>query len=189
MIVILDKTQNNKGFTLIELLVVVAIISILTAVALTSFQDARTKAANSKKIQEVDQLVTALALYYEDNGGYPYFGDVSDLNNPEMYCVGYVNGEECFGAYPLIYSGFVGSSNLNNSLDEYISGPPKNDYSIQSGSYDYKGIAYGCSEGALTCSEYELWWYLKDTDSCPKGTEQGTGNVRCRLSSENVYEE
>jgi len=165
---ILDKTQNNSGFTLIELLVVIAIIAILATIILGGvITDARNRAQNTKKIQQVENLIDALALYYDSNGGYPYVGDVSNLNDPEMYCVGYANGEECFGVYPLIYTGFVGNNTLNNALDDHIAVPPRNDYAIPDGSYDYKGIVYGCSEGALTCQEYELWWYLRDEDDCP----------------------
>ncbi len=63
--------NSSQGFTLIELLVVIAIIGILASVILVSLNSARAKARDSLRIQEANQLQTALAAYYTDNGSYP----------------------------------------------------------------------------------------------------------------------
>lgn len=65
----LQRHSNNvTGFTLLELLVVIAIIGLLAAIVIVSLNDARTKAANSKTIQTVQEVEKALGLYYGDNG-------------------------------------------------------------------------------------------------------------------------
>ncbi|MCR4284139.1 MAG: type II secretion system GspH family protein [Parcubacteria group bacterium] len=63
--------KQERGFTLIELLVIIAIIGILSSVVLASLNTARTKARDAKRISEVRQIQTALALYYDTYGQYP----------------------------------------------------------------------------------------------------------------------
>ena len=65
------KKKRECGFTLLELLVVIAIIALMVGVALPNFVSSRARARDSKKIQEMQQLKTALRLYYNDYGQYP----------------------------------------------------------------------------------------------------------------------
>lgn len=63
--------MKKKGFTLIELLVVVAIIGLLATLAVVALNTARAKARDSKRVSDVKQIQTALALYFTDNSSYP----------------------------------------------------------------------------------------------------------------------
>ncbi len=63
--------KYRKGFTLIELLVVIAIIGILSSVVLASLNMARKKARDAKRVSGLNQLVTAIEMFYLDNGYYP----------------------------------------------------------------------------------------------------------------------
>lgn len=186
------ELSPQKGFTLIELLVVISIIGLLASVVLASLQNARTRAQNTAKVQEVEQIVNALELYHLDHGYYPGFGWVDDPSEFEnMYCVGYKQNEICMGAYGTShFSPFIGNDDLNIALSEYIPGPPRNDFPVvASNGKDYKGIAYGCVNGPDDCVEYELWWYLKDADVCPRGDPRPeSGNkLRCVLNSTNKF--
>jgi type IV pilus assembly protein PilA len=61
----------QQGFTLIELMIVVAIIGILAAVAIPSYQDYTTRAQVSESMNLTSGLKTALAEWYTDKGGWP----------------------------------------------------------------------------------------------------------------------
>ena len=63
--------MNKKGFTLIELLIVVAIIGLLSTLAVVALGSARVKARDSKRLADLKQLQTALELYYTDKNEYP----------------------------------------------------------------------------------------------------------------------
>ncbi len=63
--------KKNKGFTLIELLVVIAIIGLLASVVMTSFNTARKKARDARRIADIKQIQLALELYYDANSEYP----------------------------------------------------------------------------------------------------------------------
>ncbi len=63
--------MKKRGFTLIELLVVIAIIGILAGIIIASTGTARRQARDSKRIADVNQILTALALFYMDTDGWP----------------------------------------------------------------------------------------------------------------------
>jgi prepilin-type N-terminal cleavage/methylation domain-containing protein len=64
------KTEQ-KGFTLIELLVVVAIISLLSSLALIGYLEARQKSRDAERLSDMTQMVNAMELYFSYNKGYP----------------------------------------------------------------------------------------------------------------------
>ena len=64
-------STKSKGFTLIELLVVVAVIGLLSTLAIIALGSARTKARDAKRISDVKDTRNALELYFADYGKYP----------------------------------------------------------------------------------------------------------------------
>lgn len=64
--------MKRRGFTLIELLVVISIIGLLSTIILASVVQARARARDAKRIQDLQQLQKALELYYAGSQGkYP----------------------------------------------------------------------------------------------------------------------
>lgn len=63
---------QKRGFTLIELLVVIAIISFLTSITLASLNVARAKARDVRRKEDLNQILIALNLYYDDHGYLPH---------------------------------------------------------------------------------------------------------------------
>jgi len=64
--------KNKKAFSLVELLVVITIIAILSVVAYTALGGQTAKARNSRRIQDVSTIQSALEIFFiENNSAYP----------------------------------------------------------------------------------------------------------------------
>ena len=84
---------RKNGFTLIELLVVVAIIGLMSSIVLSSLNQARARARDARRIQDLAQIKNALALYADDHEGvYP---------RPTLPSGGYVESAYCRTGRPL----------------------------------------------------------------------------------------
>ncbi len=67
----LKKQTKKKSFTLIELLIVVAMVALISILAISSFGGTRTKARDTKRLADIKQIQTALEMYYSDQSDYP----------------------------------------------------------------------------------------------------------------------
>lgn len=138
----MKKQTLNKGFTLIELLVVIAIIGILASVILASLNSARTKARDAALISGIQQVKTALELYYDDHGYYPAgtidnFGDyISILTTPLAP-----------------YLSAVPSSDVQNL--EYVRSPDGNGYGIW--------VHLTSTESCATGVNVNMGWWQPDS--------------------------
>lgn len=59
------------GFTTIELLVVIAIMALFLGIVLASLTTTKGKSRDARRKQDVDQIVRAVNLYYNQNGTLP----------------------------------------------------------------------------------------------------------------------
>jgi prepilin-type N-terminal cleavage/methylation domain-containing protein len=62
--------MDKKGFTLVELLVVISIIGLLATIVMVSLGSARTKARDTRRKVDLEQIVLALEMYYSDYNTY-----------------------------------------------------------------------------------------------------------------------
>ena len=147
--VIMKKYQ--KGFTLIELLVVIAVIGILASVVLASLNSARSKGRDAKRLSDMKQIQTALALYHSDNGSYP----VSASSTWAGHC-------SSFGSL-----GTTGSSGyIPNLSPTYIPVLPLDPrptgtdgcYIYRSNGTDYMFMVHVSVEGTVPSSLYRPSW-------------------------------
>ena len=63
--------RNDAGYTLLELLVVMGILAVLTAVATPQLMGYFGKAKLQSVELQIENIGTALELYYMENGSYP----------------------------------------------------------------------------------------------------------------------
>ncbi len=155
--------QNNSGFTLIELLVVVAIIALLSSVALIAFLSARQKARDAKRLGDMTQMNTALELYYSYNKGYP--------SSPTLGIPGGVSPTfaATLPSSPLPADGTCATV----SYDSFDSGAPAG---ILGNTYYYypSGISYVINGNTLY-SDYSYYFCLgKQTGNFPEGMHKVT---------------
>lgn len=60
---------NSRAFTLIELLVVIAIIGLIASIITVALNQARIKARDTRRMQDMQQVVNAISLFSIDNNG------------------------------------------------------------------------------------------------------------------------
>lgn len=69
--------KNTSGFTIVELLVVIAVIGILSAISLVSFNRYQASARDAQRSARATVISEALEKYYDKNGEYPSCAAVS----------------------------------------------------------------------------------------------------------------
>lgn len=63
--------KKRSAFTLIELLIVVAILAVLSAIALPNFLEAQTRSKVARVKADMSTITLGLEAYYVDNNAYP----------------------------------------------------------------------------------------------------------------------
>jgi prepilin-type N-terminal cleavage/methylation domain-containing protein len=89
-------TSRRKGFTLIELMLVIAIIGLLSTVALYAQRRTQQKSRDVQRVSNVAELQKALALHAAAQGSYPVMNgciDASDAVTTLLIGGGYITAE------------------------------------------------------------------------------------------------
>lgn len=143
----------KKGFTLIELLVVISIMALLSSIVMSGLSNARSKARDSKRIQDMVQIRTALELYRTSVGSYPSTGTFTTPTGIGTHWRGNCSG---FGSHST--TGATGY--IPNLAPTYISVLPLDPKPISNGTCyvytsngtDYMFIVYLTVEGTVPTS-------------------------------------
>lgn len=87
---------NQKGFTLIELIIVIAIITLLSAIVLTSLSTSRDKSKDTAIIQSVGEYRKLLELEKQDTGSYYGLMMRYEFSNPSScdWNLNFATGED-----------------------------------------------------------------------------------------------
>lgn len=135
--------MKRNGFTLIELLVVIAIIGLLSSIVLASVESARAKARDAKRMADLNQIRTALELFYDDNGRYPTENSPDNASGTSIANSGGLIGPE--GSSLNSLPDGTGASNANTSrnigeiLDLYMGERPTDPLNTDGYYYYYDG--------------------------------------------------
>ncbi|MCH8821700.1 type II secretion system protein [Patescibacteria group bacterium] len=96
---LLRRFPSIKGFTIIELLVVIAILGVLITFGINLWQRAVVNARDATREQDLNQVKTALELYFDENGSYTpsNSGDIGCEDVPGGRTISWGIEFECFG--------------------------------------------------------------------------------------------
>jgi type IV pilus assembly protein PilA len=119
------QLNTSKGFTLIELLVTIAIIAIISVVAVALFGNVQQKARDGKRVAELETIANALEINKTNGGQYNAFAttqfaggvipalDPGGVNN---YCISNSSATTApvAGNWPNCTTGTAGYTTLAN---------------------------------------------------------------------------
>ncbi|EPF2929818.1 pilin [Vibrio navarrensis] len=66
-----NQVIKQQGFTLIELMIVVAIIGVLSAIAVPAYKNYVTKSEVASAVASLKSVITPAELYYQEKGAFP----------------------------------------------------------------------------------------------------------------------
>lgn len=66
-----DMNKSKSGFTIVELLIVIVVIGILATIVVVAYRGVQAQGYDNTRINDSQNIVDALELYYVRNGNYP----------------------------------------------------------------------------------------------------------------------
>ena len=145
----LNKFTRKDGFSLIELVVVVAVLAVLSAIAIPSFSDIRKKAMITVAKQNLISIIKECNLAYLESGD-PKFSDIVSWNSSNAY--GDSKGLS-FSGDGFTYDTAIDSNDPIRSTDSCMSIAAKSNTTTNSGStygsLPHFEIKYDSSTGTI----------------------------------------
>jgi type IV pilus assembly protein PilA len=131
--------KGQKGFSLVELLIVVAIIGIISAIALPNLMASRRAANEANAISAMRTLSTAQVNYWFTFGGGSY-GSLEQLSNERVIDSKLANATDAANAR----SGYIYGMRILNSGASYVAGsaPVTASTGSRNFSCDQPGVIY-----------------------------------------------
>lgn len=119
---LMKSLKRQEGFTLVELMVVVAIIGLLSAVAVPNFKKYQAKAKMSEAKLQLSAIYTAESAFYSDYNIYhnclTYMGfDPGPESRNRYYAVGFNTAAAINGTGTPTFTGAYGAA-VNSGLNE-----------------------------------------------------------------------
>lgn len=112
--------KKQKGFTLIELMVVVAIVGILTAIAVPMYGDYTTRGKIAEAFSSLADMRVRMEQYYQDNRNYGAGATCGVTFSSTKYfdyaCV--TSASDSNQTYVITATGNSGASGFKYSIDE-----------------------------------------------------------------------
>ena len=138
------KIIKNKGFSLIEILVVISIIGFIATSAFYSFNIARGRSRDTKRVSDISSLTKAFEIYFNEKDSYPDAG----------------GGEQCINSSSPAVQDMIDADILKSNVGDPIwpAVDPVTinpDHSVQSGETNF--CYYYYAEPAI----YVLSYYLE----------------------------
>lgn len=122
--------KNEQGFTLVEMMIVVAIVAVLTAVAIPKFNESLAMANTARVQADLQSLDTAIAMYRVQNGRSPKaladlddYIDVANIKAPngDVYINGVLTNNESGENY-ILANDNTNASFLGHQRNEFGKG-------------------------------------------------------------------
>lgn len=143
---------KKGGFTLIELLVVMSILAVLSSIAMFSIGNIQENARNTKRRADLENIRTAMELFFSDCGQYPPPSGSNRVRSPMRSSDSSVNNVNCPASPANVYMTEVPEDPRGAPYFYYYSRPTLTSFAMCAhieGSSD--PTPAGCPSGANAC--------------------------------------
>ncbi len=167
----MKKNKQEQGFTLVELLVVIAVVGLLTTIAIISFSGARIKSRDAQRVAYIKQINEALELYYLHNGIYPTLVTPGQVlaSGSTVYLNPVPNNPTPRTDGTCLNKNFSYSTQLENSV--YSLG-----FCLGAATGSYSAGMNSCENGSSCVGGLVGWWKFDETKGTTTSDSSGFAN-------------